>query len=210
MLNVIIPYRNRKEHLDVFIKEFPKVMSNISFNITVVEQLNDKLFNRGRLLNIGFFESDDKYSYFCFHDVDMIPIEADYSYPESPIHMATNCSQFSYKLPYENYFGGVNLFNKDDFIKINGYSNEYFGWGAEDDDLLKRVLNSGFELKRRKGIYKSLPHKKSPINHSNRQNSLRKLKSNYNFREEGLNTLKYDILSTEKINDFCEIIKVDF
>ena len=27
-------------------------------------------------------------------------------------------------------------------------SNEYWGWGGEDDDLLKRVRSAGYELKR--------------------------------------------------------------
>ena len=68
----------------------------------------------------------------------MLPEEADYSYPMKPTHLASKLSNYNYSMPYNEYFGGVTLFNKYDFELINGYSNEYWGWGYEDDDLLNR------------------------------------------------------------------------
>ena len=35
--------------------------------------------------------------------------------------------------------GGVTTFTKQKFLAVNGYSNEYWGWSAEDDDLSNRV-----------------------------------------------------------------------
>ena len=43
-----------------------------------------------------------------------------------------------YRLPYPQIFGGVSAIKKDHFEKINGFSNLYFGWGGEDDDMYKR------------------------------------------------------------------------
>ena len=140
-LGVIIPYREREEHLERFIEHFTEFMSDkkINYQIFVIEQYDLKPFNRGRLLNIGYkIAIQNGCDYVSFHDVDMLPEEADYSYPMKPTHLASNLSSYNYSVPYDEYFGGVTLFNKYDFELVNGYSNEYRGWGYEDDDLLNR------------------------------------------------------------------------
>jgi len=59
---IIIPYRNRKEHLDLFITNVIPLFETYlkPFKLVVVEQEDGKLFNRGMLLNIGFNEYKDK------------------------------------------------------------------------------------------------------------------------------------------------------
>ena len=42
------------------------------------------------------------------------------------------------RLPYPCLAGGVLSFHREHFQKVNGYSNIYWGWGAEDDDMYKR------------------------------------------------------------------------
>lgn len=37
------------------------------------------------------------------------------------------------------YFGGVTAMSTQDFAIVNGYSNGFWGWGGEDDDLYNRV-----------------------------------------------------------------------
>lgn len=44
----------------------------------------------------------------------------------------------SFRLPYAGYFGGVSGLSKKQFLKINGFPNEYWGWGGEDDDIYNR------------------------------------------------------------------------
>lgn len=41
-------------------------------------------------------------------------------------------------LPYSQYFGGVSALTPDQYMKINGFPNEYWGWGGEDDDIATR------------------------------------------------------------------------
>lgn len=45
---------------------------------------------------------------------------------------------YVFSLPYLSYFGGVDAFTPDQFWKVNGFSNLYFGNGGEDDDMVNR------------------------------------------------------------------------
>ena len=60
-LGVIVPYRNRYEHIQAFKSSIVEYLEsqNINFEIIIVEQDDAKLFNRGMLLNIGFKEAKD-------------------------------------------------------------------------------------------------------------------------------------------------------
>jgi hypothetical protein len=37
------------------------------------------------------------------------------------------------------HFGGVTALSTGDFLQINGFSNVFWGWGGEDNDLLERI-----------------------------------------------------------------------
>ena len=151
-LGIIVPYRDRESHLTRFIQAMSSYLKSkkIKYEIIVVEQTDDKPFNRGKLLNIGYIKAKELgCGYIVFHDVDMLPIEVDYSYSELPMHLATNFEleyDKSKNLSFDDYFGGVTMFSSDTFERINGYSNQYWGWGFEDDDLLFRVSQKDIPL----------------------------------------------------------------
>jgi hypothetical protein len=151
-LGVIVPYRNRYEQLQTFKSSITKYLKSksIDFELIIVEQDDATEFNRGKLLNIGFKEAKKtKCDYVVFHDVDMLPIDVDYSYSDIPIHLASNLksrnSDFK-RITFDEYFGGVTIFPIDTFETINGYSNDYWGWGFEDDDLLYRCVQNDISL----------------------------------------------------------------
>ena len=149
-LGVIVPYRKRPTHLRKFQESIKEYLKDYDYELIIVEQADDLPFNRGKLLNIGFKLALRKQcDYVVFHDVDMLPVDVDYSFSEVPTHLATNFTNDDREI-FKTYFGGVTLFPIELFKRINGYSNEYWGWGFEDDDLLLRCTEqkvfTDFEL----------------------------------------------------------------
>ena len=150
-LAIIVPYRDREEHLARFVPHMTEFLNdkNINYKIFVIEQNDDRPFNRGWLLNVGYdIANKQDFNYFCFHDVDMLPEDnsCDYSWVDKPTHLASKLSKFDYRLIYEEYIGGVTLINKEHFEWVNGFSNKYWGWGFEDDDLLYRLRKGAVPL----------------------------------------------------------------
>ncbi len=209
MMGIIVPYRNREEHLSKFLPHMDKFLKDSAYKIFIIEQSEDKPFNRGKLLNVGFDLAKETCDYMCFHDVDMLPLKADYAFPETPIHLATAVEQFNFDMPYPTYFGGVTLFNIKDFEAVNGYANEYWGWGAEDDDLQFRCKIAGISTGSRKGFFTSLSHEKvketDPLVLTNQDKLEELLYGPTELPTEGLKTLNYTILSNNtngKIHTF--------
>jgi hypothetical protein len=161
-LGICIPYRNREEHLERLVPHLSKHLTEqgIDHKFYVAHQVDDKLFNRGAMKNIAAKHAfEDGCDYIAWHDVDMLTEpNGDYSYPETtPIHIATKLSKYNYGLGYDQYFGGVVLFTKEQVEKTNGYSNDYWDWGQEDDDLFWRCYFEGYTTGR---VIKTIKDKK--------------------------------------------------
>jgi predicted glycosyltransferase involved in capsule biosynthesis len=201
-LSVIIPFQNRKDHLKGLLPNLTESIKNINSEIIIVEQKN-KQCNPALLKNIGAKNSENS-DYFCFHDVDMVPCldTADYSYSEGACHLANQPSQFNYKKPYARYFGGVLIIDKTSFYNANGYGNSFFGWGAEDDDFLKRCEYANVKVTERKCRYECFDHKRDqslfPKNISIHDQYAR---NPHKYKEDGINNvhLKYKIIFLNKI-----------
>ena len=69
---------------------------------------------------------------FIFHPVDILPITTNYSINKTTKFCATSHS------PDGRFYKSMG-FKCTDYKKINGYSNNYWGWGLEDDDLFTRM-----------------------------------------------------------------------
>ncbi|XP_076083246.1 beta-1,4-N-acetylgalactosaminyltransferase bre-4-like isoform X3 [Mytilus galloprovincialis] len=149
---IIIPYRNRDSQLRTFLYNIHPILyrQELDYGIYVVEQNGSSVFNRAMLMNIGYAEAMKIHDYQCFafHDIDLIP-ENDkniYNCPKQPRHMSVAIDKFKYRLPYNSIFGGVSSLTKEQFQKVNGFPNRYFGWGGEDDDMWKRIHNAGYKV----------------------------------------------------------------
>ena len=151
-LAIIVPYRDRREELDIFLPHMEEFLSNkqLDYKIFVAEQSDDRPFNYGKLCNAVVNEIKDEFDYFCFHDVDLLPMNdtSEYYPCDLPTRIFTYDDQGQKIEPYQEYFGGVTIFPKETFINVNGFSNDYWGKGFIDMDLLKRISNNGVELQK--------------------------------------------------------------
>jgi predicted glycosyltransferase involved in capsule biosynthesis len=135
-------------------------LKGVNYRIFVIEQTDDSnKFNRGQLLNIGFKFAENKgFNNFIFHDVDLLPsaeLKKYYtSVPEkNPVHIAAVWDRYG-KNP--EYFGGIVSFNKEMFNRINGFPNNFWGWGGKDDELYKRTTPLYTISKAKKGSIRDL------------------------------------------------------
>lgn len=146
---IIVPFRDsesngpRTQQLNRLVDFMSSFLAGKDYKIFVITQNDDgRKFNRGQLLNIGFkIAKDEGYDTFIFHDVDLLPspeLKKYYTtYPESkPVHIAAVWERYGGN---PSYFGGIVGFNAIMFKKVNGFPNNFWGWGGEDDELLKRT-----------------------------------------------------------------------
>ncbi len=173
-LCIVVPFRLRHAHLMEFVPHMradfarDKVDRETPYRVLIVEQENGQPFNRGALKNIGFQLGRDDSDYTCFHDVDYLPIWADYSWVDLPSSIVWYGAEATLLAPgrsqeviinsLETFFGAAVLVPNALFAQVNGYSNDYWGWGYEDTDLRRRFQAAGISMGRRKGTFTSLPH----------------------------------------------------
>ncbi|XP_012872237.1 PREDICTED: uncharacterized protein LOC105986045 [Dipodomys ordii] len=141
------------------------------------QEHGEDTFNRAKLLNVGFLEAlkeDAAYDCFIFSDVDLVPMDDRnlYRCGDQPRHFAIAMDKFGFRLPYAGYFGGVSGLSKTQFLRINGFPNEYWGWGGEDDDIFNRISLTGMKISRpdiRIGRYRMIKHDRDKHNEPNPQ-----------------------------------------
>ena len=147
---IVIPYRDRAEHYTQFMEHLPSITrDNWRIHTILVEQNDNKLFNRGWLLNVGIRESKKRFGDMnpCVvtQDVDMlVDSKVDYSWCDTPTLTCSELSCFEGGIPYRRYSGGAVQALLNDWYAVNGYANTYSGWGGEDDDLYHRFRLAGF------------------------------------------------------------------
>lgn len=173
---VVVPFREqlplqcRKAQLDKFLPFMETFFASACGCwplIVVVEQSQDgKKFNRGQLLNIGFRlaqEARPDISSFIMHDVDLLPsadLQTVYANPPpegKAVHLASVWQKYS----YSTFIGGVLAFRPTDFERTNGFPNNYWGWGLEDDQLALRMARCQIScLRVKRGCFTDL----DPVN----------------------------------------------
>ncbi|XP_065222715.1 beta-1,4-galactosyltransferase 4-like isoform X3 [Planococcus citri] len=220
LVGIIIPYRDRKSHLLQLLYYLHPMLKRqqLNYRIFVVEQAGNSTFNKGAIMNAAFhiilknklLMGPLAFMCFIFHDVDMLP-EDDrnmYSCSDYPRHLSVSVNEFGYKLPYYELVGGVFSIKIDHFLLVNGYSNLYWGWGGEDDDMGYRLSQVGLPISRPPASlarYTMVKHvKRRPLAYKVRSKLVRTSKRRY--RLDGLNTLKYHLINISSYYLYTNIL----
>lgn len=204
---ILVPHRGREKHLLYLLHHLHPFLQRqqLHYTIYVIQQAGEATFNRAKLLNVGYIEAlkDRNWDCFVFHDVDLVP-EDDrnlYMCDSQPKHMVVGRNATGYKLRYKGYFGGVTALTKEQFKRVNGFPNTYWGWGGEDDDLRIRVELQGMKIVRplpEVARYTMVFHKRDSGNKINNDRMRLLGRTAQVWRKEGLNSCSYKTLSMER------------
>ena len=145
----IVPYRNREEHLELFLNQMKHVCENMNYLILVIHQKDTRHFNRGAMKNIGFkyvkktYPKTYKNKILIFHDVDIVVWKKgifDFTTVQGVVK-----HHYGFPEKISKSLGGICTFKGGDFELVNGFPN-YWGWGYEDNCLYNRVVNNKLKV----------------------------------------------------------------
>lgn len=233
----LIPYRDRENELAEWCSNMSiyldTQLGESSYEIYVVHQCDDKLFNRGALCNIGFLEAKRRYPteykniQFVIHDVDIYPVRIE-DIAEDIIKYETVRGEARH--PYGvlrphlgGTLGGICIIYGEDYERINGMPN-YYGWGGEDVAMSRRCSASGITINESGFIdRRSTPYIIDPESHltdakrkviaaTDKINLRKATRENSAEPSNGMRGLSYSVSSSELINrlDNYYMISVDF
>jgi hypothetical protein len=158
----ILPFRNRNAELQIWLKHMIPILDQQfecqemdyemkPYEVLVIHQSDNKLFNKGSLVNTGFQIIKEKYNnlvdtnnelYKSFtlvmNDIDIVPTKVgifDYKTVEG-------IARHPYGVlrpQFGGILGGIYYIKFSDYELINGIPN-YWGWGGEDICMARRAL----------------------------------------------------------------------
>jgi hypothetical protein len=224
---IIVPFRDsekskpRTRQLNKLVEYMQSYLVGYEYKIFVIEQSNDgRKFNRGQLLNIGFEMADaEGFSNFIFHDVDLLPSPELKQYyintpTDKPVHIAAVWDRYGNN---PSYFGGIVAFNRNMFTKINGFPNNFWGWGGEDDEVLKRTKKFYNILKPSKGTIQDLENlnitqkmeylKENELKFMKKRETL--AEHDLTWKKNGVNNVNYIEVGNKPCGLHCEVYIVD-
>ncbi|XP_030370292.1 beta-1,4-galactosyltransferase 7 [Scaptodrosophila lebanonensis] len=208
-LALLVPFRDRFEELLQFVPHMTKFLKrqDVVHHIFVINQVDRYRFNRASLINVGFHFAGDVYDYIAMHDVDLLPLNDAllYEYPSNlgPLHIAG--PKLHPKYHYDKFVGGILLVRSEHFKLMNGMSNQYWGWGLEDDEFYVRIRDAGLQVTRPQNIKTGVNDTFSHIH--NRHHRKRDTTKCFNQKEvtrkrdhnTGLSNVDYKILKVHEL-----------
>jgi hypothetical protein len=197
---IVVPFRDnvKQERAGMFkrfILHFKKFLKNFTYQIFIIEQSDDEQkFNGGKLLNIGIQKAIVAgCDVIISHDIDIYPNKDTlplYScVPKYPNHIG---NIWKTKYTFWEFVGGIFAMTPEQSIKTNGYPNNFWGWGGEDDAVYNRIAKTyGKILKPENGTIEEWEHNKSSPGSTNLKKKECIMTDLLKWKENGLNNLKY-------------------
>lgn len=227
---IIVPYRNRLEQLNKWIKHMYNYFNNHlgenTYIIYIINQSNNiQMFNKGALINIAFLEIKKNYPnykniQFIVHDVDIVILK------DNLINYHTKENEVTH--PYGDLrpqFGGIlgsiYIIYGRDYEKIGGMPN-YYGWGGEDVCIARRCLVHNIKINEDNIIYRySSKYIDEPISATDTEtikinkitdkiNLKKALTENNKLPTDTFNNVNYKILKIKKIRYNIYFYNVSF
>lgn len=218
--SIIIPYRNREEHLQILLPRLQEKFKDESYEIIISEQNDNDNFRISCVENVGFLHS--KGDIIILHQVDYYPTDdVSYDVDDCPIQPAikgiflsedNETPRDTRDIPggYKNwhieidpaFFGGVIAMKRSHFETINGLNPLYKGWGNEDEDLRERFKWANMSVKRNKvGTFLCLYHSDNGDMSNKNENGKKDffegrkyfIEQSYKDRHIGYKNLKADV-----------------
>lgn len=113
--------------------------------VNIVEQSDDgRRFNLGKLTNVGFdlfakHSSDDQWVH-MFHPIDLFPKDGMVQYSLGAKRILSNASPIiRYNAIGNDCYYRSCQYSSLAYRSFNGYTNDMWGWGAEDDEFFARL-----------------------------------------------------------------------
>ena len=229
-IGIVTIYRNdakntRLQQKRLFLYWINKLLMGIcNYDIITVEQSTGDLFNIGKLKNVGFDyltnKQKNKYDNIIFTDIDIIPdsdlLEYYFKETDSLNSLANFGTRYESRDPNTKFTGALLSATPNFFKELNGYPNNFWGWGDEDVNILLRLSELSKPLYANETgrviDLEEVNYKKKTVNEKIDELNANKLRegnvyeknSNYkNFKENGLSNLNYDLLyeNEYKINE---------
>lgn len=209
---IIVPMRNREAHLQQLKNRYVALANQHGnlIRIVVAEQDDQERYNPGKSRNVGFVEAAKfNPSHVVFNDVDTW-LRSDDIWKNMITPPPTNqCKLLCYNA--HERINGIFSFLPTDYVKTNGFPNDFIGWGPEDILFYRRTTNSKILIWRYPKSERNQRGGRSccdeDVNHSRDTSLDRKLRIKllqWKLNTTGLSDLQYTVTkhTTEQLNDY--------
>ena len=132
----------RREQLCLLIENINSYFTknNIEYKIMICEQNDYRPFNRGKLLNIAFLESEKLFDFpkKYFHMNTDYLFDLNRSFPLEILNF--NNGVIDLHKPQLDVLGAACVFDPESYNIINGFPNDLVGWGGDDWAIYNRLV----------------------------------------------------------------------